>query len=98
MLTFNVLKVSQSRAKIDTFCQDGGFELTYYIETLISILSGDMLLDNGDQKWYFGFEIQMAASIPIQKVSASALVQLPLKVKSLRFLGVDLVNQLMELH
>ena len=37
MLTFNVLKVSQSRAIIDRFCQDEGFELTYYIETLFVI-------------------------------------------------------------
>ena len=29
-----MLKVSQSRAIIDRFCQDEGFELTYYIETL----------------------------------------------------------------
>ena len=35
-VTFNVLKVSQSRAIIDRFCQDEGFELTYYIETLVS--------------------------------------------------------------
>ena len=34
IVTFNVLKVSQSRAIIDTFCQEEGFELTYYIETL----------------------------------------------------------------
>ena len=33
-VTFNVLKVSQSRAIIDRFCQEEGFELTYYIETL----------------------------------------------------------------
>ena len=35
-VTFNILKVSQSRAIIDRFCQDEGFELTYYIETLVS--------------------------------------------------------------
>ena len=35
-VTFNVLKVSQSRAIIDSFCQDYGFELTYYIETLFT--------------------------------------------------------------
>ena len=35
-VSFNVLKVSQSRAIIDRFYQDEGFELTYYIETLIS--------------------------------------------------------------
>ena len=35
IVTFNVLKVSQSRAIIDRFCQDEGFELTYYIETLV---------------------------------------------------------------
>ena len=29
--------VSQSRAIIDRFCQDEGFELTYYIETLAEI-------------------------------------------------------------
>ena len=34
IVTFNALKVSQSRAVIDRFCQDEGFELTYYIETL----------------------------------------------------------------
>ena len=34
MVTFNVLKVCQSRAIIDKFCQDEGFELTYFIETL----------------------------------------------------------------
>ena len=33
-VTFNELKVSQSRAIIDRFCQKEGFELTYYIETL----------------------------------------------------------------
>ena len=38
-VTFNVLKVSQSRAIIDRFCQDEGFELTYYIETLILVIS-----------------------------------------------------------
>ena len=31
---FNVLKICQSRAMIDILCQDEGFELTYYIETL----------------------------------------------------------------
>ena len=34
MPTFDVLKVSQTRAIIDRFCQDEDFELTYYIETL----------------------------------------------------------------
>ena len=38
IVTFNVLKVGQSRAIIDRFCQDEGFELTYYIETLIILL------------------------------------------------------------
>ena len=37
ILTFNVLKGSQSRAIIDKFCQDEGFELTYYIETLVEL-------------------------------------------------------------
>ena len=40
MVTFNVLKDSQSRAIIDWFCQDEGFELTYYIETLDKIAIG----------------------------------------------------------
>ena len=35
--TFNVLKVSQSRAIFDRFCREEGFELTYYIETLRDI-------------------------------------------------------------
>ena len=39
-VTFNVLlKVSQSRAIIDRFCQEEGFELTYYIETLVATLN-----------------------------------------------------------
>ena len=34
IVTFNVLKIWQSRAIIDIFCQDEGFELTCHIETL----------------------------------------------------------------
>ena len=37
-VTFNILKVSQSRPMIDRFCHDEGFELTYYIETLDLII------------------------------------------------------------
>ena len=57
-----------------------------------------MLLDNGDHKCYFGFEIQMGHSIPILQISASESVQIPFKVWCLIFLGVELINQLMELH
>ena len=34
-------------------------------EPIIAMCLEDMLLDNGDQKCYFGFEIQMGASIPV---------------------------------
>ena len=44
MVSFNLLKVSQSRAIIDSFCQDEGFELTYYIETLITIVCAYLMI------------------------------------------------------
>ena len=34
IVTFNVLKIWQTRAIMDILCQDEGFELDCYIETL----------------------------------------------------------------
>ena len=50
VVTFNVLKVSQSRAIIDRFCQDEGFELTYYIETLVTTMIIKMIYSRFTQR------------------------------------------------